>query len=386
MSESRQSSHDHAALEDLIALSDEMAALTRAGVPLEHGLVQAARDLRRRSGKLAMEISQRMQAGESLLHVIETSPKVFPPIYRAVVAAGLKAGRLPTALEGLATAARRTAELRRFTRSTMVYPVGVALMAFGLFVASLIYFQPRVGAMYESMKKPASQINTQLTALGETAFAWAPWVPLVILATFALAWFFSNRATAGDPLLVRLTPAGRMLHYNRFAAFSETLALLVDHGIPFNEAVVLAADASGDKNIQDAAHELAAEVERGGGFFVGRGSPDPAQVATEGLQVARSGDRATTLATKHDSLKRPKGFPPLVAWLLTSGCPAPALADSLRSTAEAYRRRATQLDDWLRLYLPLVLTIAIGGGAVVIYALSMLGPWFKLLVDISGKP
>jgi type II secretory pathway component PulF len=353
MSDSHLSTHGHAALDDLIALTDEMAALVKAGVPLEHGLAQVARELRRRPGKLAAEISQRMQAGESLLHVIETSPKVFPPVYRAVVAAGLKAGRLPTALEGLATASRRTAELRRYTLSAMVYPVGVALMAFGLFVFSLIYFQPRVGSMYESMQMPASQINTQLTALGHGALVWAPWVPVFVLVALAVAWFLSNRATAGDPLLVRITPAGRMLHYNRFAAFSETLALLVEHGITFDEAVVLAADSCGDRNIQNAAHQLADEVKRG--------------------------------ATKHDSLKQPKGFPPLVAWLLSSGCPAPALADSLRSTAEAYRRRAVQLDDWLRLYLPLGLTLAIGGVAVALYALSMLGPWYEMLVKIAGK-
>lgn len=347
------STGNHAALDDLVALADEMAALTRAGVPLEHGLQQVARDLRGRPSALADDIARRMQAGESLLHVIESSPKVFPPVYRAVVAAGLKAGRLPAALEGLATASRRTAELRRYTRSVMVYPICVMLLAFGLLVAGLVYFQPRVGSMYESMHVPASQLNTNLTALGSDAFYWAPWIPVAVVVIFAVAWLLSTRATAGDPILVRITPAGRMLHYNRFAAFSDVLALLIDHQVPLGEAVTLAADSSGDKNIQTAAHDFAAEVNRG--------------------------------AKQHESLKRPQGFPPLVGWLLTSGCPAPALADSLRRTAETYRRRATQLDDWLRLYLPLGLTIAIGGTAVVIYALSMLGPWFELLKNIAAQ-
>jgi type II secretory pathway component PulF len=76
-------------------------------------------------------------------------------------------------------------------------------------------------------------------------------------------------------------------------------------------------------------------------------------------------------------------FPPLVSWLLTGGNQA-TLAESLRSTAAAYRRRAMRLDDWLRLYLPLGLTIAIGGSAVLIYALSMLGPWYQMLTRIAG--
>ena len=50
-----------------------------------------------------------------------------------------------------------------------------AVMAFGLFIAGLVYFQPRVSSMYQSMQMPASQLNTQLVALGHDSLAWAPW-------------------------------------------------------------------------------------------------------------------------------------------------------------------------------------------------------------------
>ena len=38
-------------LDQLIALNDEMAALVRAGVPLERGLIEAGRDLRLALGR-----------------------------------------------------------------------------------------------------------------------------------------------------------------------------------------------------------------------------------------------------------------------------------------------------------------------------------------------
>ena len=112
MSLEKSSSPYTVSLDDLIALTDEMAALVRAGVPLEAGMASAARELSRKPAKLAGAMSQRMQSGESLLHVLQTSPNVFPPAYVAVVEAGLRAGRLPAALEGLATSSRRAAELR----------------------------------------------------------------------------------------------------------------------------------------------------------------------------------------------------------------------------------------------------------------------------------
>src|SRR5262249_53189976 len=43
-----------ASLDDLIALTDEMAALVRAGIPLEEGLTYVARDLARRPGRIIM--------------------------------------------------------------------------------------------------------------------------------------------------------------------------------------------------------------------------------------------------------------------------------------------------------------------------------------------
>ena len=89
-------------LDELVALTDEMAALSRAGVPFESGLAQAARDLAKRPGLMAATIAQRMQQGESLQQVMADSPQIFPPVYRAVVEAGMRSGRLSVALEGLA--------------------------------------------------------------------------------------------------------------------------------------------------------------------------------------------------------------------------------------------------------------------------------------------
>src|SRR5882672_11228734 len=96
------SAANNLSLDDLIALTDEMSALVRAGVPLERGLAHASADLSRHSGKVAADLSARMQAGESLPRALADFPKTFSPVFRAVVDAGLRTGRLPAALEGLA--------------------------------------------------------------------------------------------------------------------------------------------------------------------------------------------------------------------------------------------------------------------------------------------
>jgi type II secretory pathway component PulF len=341
-------------LDELIALTDEMAALVRAGVPLESGLAQVALDMARRPCQLAALLAGRMQRGESLEHILSSSPETFPSAYCAVVKAGVRTGRLSTALEGLAVASRRASELRRLTRMALLYPIFIALLAYGLFVGCLFWFQPQVTQLYRAMHVAASQLNLGLSALGRNAEVWMPWIPLVAIVALSVWWYRSSSATARQPRWLQITPAGRLLHASQLATFTDLLALLIESETPLPEAVVLAAEAGGDRQLLVAAREFATKSERG---------------AFAQPQLAKTDNRIA-------------GFPPLVNWLLTGGNQA-TLAESLRTTASAYRRRAIRLDDWLRMYLPLGLTIAIGGSAVLVYALSMLGPWYQMLLHLA---
>src|SRR5262245_23436798 len=84
-------------LEQLAALSDEIAALARAGVPLDRGLRELARDLPGRLGKLAGAMGTRLEEGRPLDGVVEDLGAALPPAYRSVIAAGIRAGHLPAA-------------------------------------------------------------------------------------------------------------------------------------------------------------------------------------------------------------------------------------------------------------------------------------------------
>src|SRR5438270_10950303 len=99
-------------LEQLAALSEEIAALARAGVPLHRGLCELARDMPGRLGKAAAAIGAKLDAGQPLDAVVADLGATLPEGYRAVIAAGVRAGRLPAALEAVARTARRVKQLR----------------------------------------------------------------------------------------------------------------------------------------------------------------------------------------------------------------------------------------------------------------------------------
>ena len=348
-------------LEQLIALSDEMAALSRAGVPLERGLVQLGADLPGRLGRIAVSLGQRLEAGESLARVFDDHEPAFPPLYRAVVEAGLRSGRLSVALEGLAASLRRVAELRRLVAYSLIYPLFVLALAYTLLVLTMVHWAPVMAGAFPDVPFAARRALDWMALLGETASLWAPWPPLAVLLFLVVLWYRSGvlRPRAGKrwrrrALSGRWPTLRGSLYTGRVATFAEVLALLVEQQVPLAEAVVLAADSSGDRVLQETTRELAERIRRG-------------ESSDAGLDV-------------------PHGFPPLLGWLTMTASRQPHLTRSLRHAADAYRLRALRMSDWMTVYLPILLSAGIGGAATLLYALSVFGPWVQMLYRLGQPP
>ena len=129
-------------LEELIAFNDELAALTRAGVPIDLGLSQLSRDPDIVNNQINTAVTRRVQNGVSLVDAMAEEDQLFPPIYQSVVRAGLRCGRLPAALEGLSRYTQSLLDVRQSFRAALVYPFIICMLAYGLFVGSCLFLVP----------------------------------------------------------------------------------------------------------------------------------------------------------------------------------------------------------------------------------------------------
>ncbi len=265
-------------LDDLIALNDEMAALVRAGVPLERGLAGLAGELPGRLAVISRTLATRLSQGQSLPDALTAERQAFPPAYAALVAAGLRSGRLAAALEGLSAAAVRLRDVRQTMLFALAYPLAMAILACGLLVLLVCYVEPRMELLYDR------HVPARLRALalvGDYAAVWGVLVPVGLALLFAVWWYRSNRALvlqAGESrrVLGWLPGVGRLIATAQAAALAEILALLLEHDVPLAEAVVLAAEAVGDRATRGAAAALAAAIQQGT-------APPPPGAAAGGL-------------------------------------------------------------------------------------------------------
>jgi general secretion pathway protein F len=343
-------------LGQLIALNDEILALTYCGVPLEQGLAELGRDLPGRLGRISTSIAARLEQGTSLADVLADTEGEFPSVYRAVIQAGVRSGRLSVALEGLATSTRRVAEVRRLVGLALIYPLLVLTLACVLCACIVPTLTDHLALACQANDVPLYPSLNVATSLGGGYWRWILAVP-VLAISLTLAWWWRSRraATVQSARAGRFTfllpTVGRMIRTGRTATFLEILALLVEQQVSLIEALRLAGQASGDARLSASANRLADTIERGG--------------------------------RNEEAPGRRSAIPPLVRWRILNPGTQEQLRLSLRHASDTYSRRTKQLVDWLTLYLPLLLTVVIGGTTVVLYALLVMGPWFAFLMEMG---
>lgn len=375
-------------LDQLIALNEEIAALVQVGVPLEQGLRHLAAEMPGRAGKVAALLADRLQRGEPLPQVLAQHPAVFPPVYRAMVDAGLRSGRLAGALEAVTGAARRLAETRRMVARGFLYPLIVFLVAWTLFVVFTVVMAPVFLEIVTEAQERGADVGTaqglpagiggwrQAVAVGassgllriaggllpclvgwrDSAAVWGTAVPAVVLLLAGLWWFRSGRASLMesrrvDVFLGWLPWTGRMLRTFRTATLADLLAMLLEHSVPLDQALELAAASVGEPRMVRAAGEMAQAIRRG-----------------EPLGRRRAGGRE---------------FSPLVNWLVVARSGDGSVAAALRHASQVYYRRARYQAQAAQIFLPILLTLVIGGTVTFLYALLVLGTWFSVLRTLA---
>ncbi|WP_161602520.1 type II secretion system F family protein [Tautonia marina] len=348
---------DRLSMDELIALNEEIVALVRAGVPIERGLVGIGGDWKGRLGRVAEALGRRMEAeGCSLTDAFANESRPMPDLYRAIIEAGMRAGRLTAALEGLTTFVRSQTDLRRTITLAMLYPAILLVMAYGLFLGFVTVLAPRLELSARLLGGSTASLAV-LSALGRWAWIWGP-IGLLILGIVAWLWMRSGRVSAlglevGGAWRLVFPGVKTQIALTRCGLFADLLALLLENRVPMPDALRLSSRAIGDARLREASDRLADAIQRGERW--------PRSMAPEASQA----------------------FPPMLRWLIGSGAVQGDLPQALRVAARTYRDRAAARAELQRLVIPTVFLVGIGGTAVLLYGLTLFVPFTALLESLN---
>jgi type II secretory pathway component PulF len=188
-------------------------------------------------------------------------------------------------------------------------------------------------------------------------------LPGLIVLWWITQWRRSGRLGGGAPQLgwiATIAGSKRIFRWGEAARFAELLRLLVERGVPLDRSLRLAGEATGDRKLKIAATSLADEIHRG--------------TLTK-----------LTAATVRGDADVPTGanFPVLIRLALQHSGDRALLESSLRQAATIYHERAVRAAEWYAEYLPILLTIFIGGACAIGFTLFVLWPYVSMLYELS---
>ena len=341
-------------LEDILALNAEIISLSRVELPLDPHLGRMSQELTGPLKRLSADVGDRLAAGQPLDQAIDEVGTGFPPMYRAVLTAGLRSGKLTAALEDIATTARRIQKLRILYLTASVYPAILLILA-GILGSTVGMEQLRT--MREhclSIAVPANDLVLWLIEFFlalQPAFIGMSILGGVMLLVVAILFIWPSPLFLGDGLVVWMLPGARTVARNcQWAMVFDLMSLLIRHGCVLPEAICLATEATGSKRLMEAGKQWAEGIERG----------------------------------ERDS--SPHELNPLSRWLLASHLSPEARADSLALSAQRYYSRARRQSIWIQNQLPILATLVLGGIVVAGYAAMLFLPWIGLVRHLLQLP
>jgi general secretion pathway protein F len=321
-------------LEDLIAINREIAALVRAGIPLELGLRTFAGGLSSRLGRLADRIADRLSHGESPTSAFRMEGGSAFPVYSAVIDAGLQSGHLPEVLEAVAKSAEVLQETRRQLQMALIYPIIVCLFGYALLLFFISEIVPRYLRSVRDFGFEDDPVFRFLSFVHDTSSIWVWGIPCAIVVLFLISRFWLRRRG-----LFRSFTLGQILSR---AQFADLLQIQIAHGLPIADAFRRAADGAGDRRLKRLADTVCPQLE-------------------QGVPLA-------------DAISEARSLPPIMRWMLSTGARQGTLARSLELMRDSFRRRAERQSQFLKIWIPSIFTLLIGGGFGLMYGLLFFLP------------
>jgi type II secretory pathway component PulF len=144
----------------------------------------------------------------------------------------------------------------------------------------------------------------------------------------------------------------RVIYDERLANFAASLSELLHGGTRLEDALPLASGASGDPRIVAGAQALAAGLNQGG--FGEETAPVKA------------------------------AFPPFLRWAISQSDATVGRSDALQMAAEIYEQSAQRRAARLRLLIPAVTCVVVGGGVTLLYGLALFVPVVDMLQTIAS--
>ena len=342
---------------EFLLFNQQLASITKAGIPLERGLRELADDVGSRSmRKLVNAIAEELEAGVSIEEAFEKRQKRFPALYGRILKAGVETGRLSEMLTSLNRHLEMANQTRRIIFEALSYPAVV--LALGALIVTLVFLLiiPQMGSIITEMAEGA-QLPALTTLFLNTAKNIVPfWITVgffiaAIVVVFAILSSFPAGRRFKESILFKLPVLGRLYHSSILSKMAEAIAMMVASGCDMPTCFRLGATAAGSEKLLLESDMLASQIE-------------------QGANILEAGQSC-------------KVIPRLFLYSMQLGAQRNELQDNLCSLGQMYCEQTRYRQARLQAVLLPVMIIVVGG-FLATAILAIFSPMIRLVTALSS--
>lgn len=332
-----------------LALTTRQLATLISVSPLEEALRNLMLQADRPNVRRVLEgVHAGVIEGRRLSDAMGQQGAAFPPLYRAMTAAGEQSGALQPILERLADGLERDEVVRGKVLTALVYPCVLAVVALGVIVAMMTYIVPKVVDQFDSMGQTLPLLTRLVIGLSDLMRDWGWLMALVLAAVVAAGLIARRRETVRlklDAWVLRLPLVGRLTRDLHGARMARTLSTMIAAGLPVLEGLTITARTVSNRALRHATEQMAEAVREGGGLSA--------------------------------AMRRAEVFPPILVYMTASGESSGRLEPMLERAADYLEREFSNFTAvMLSLLEPAIIVVM--GGIVAVIVLSILLPILQI--------
>ncbi len=343
---------------EFLLFNQQLASITKAGIPLEKGLRELSQDVSSRSmRKLINDIAGELEAGTSIEDAFEKRQKHFPPLYGRILKAGIETGRLSEMLTSLNRHLEMSNQTRRIIFEALSYPTVILILAAIIVTGIFTFVIPQFDSVLQEMVG-----GGQLPAVTRAYFTMAKnvvpfWITVgLIIAGMIILFKFLSTISAGrrfkESLVLKLPVIGRVYHSSMLSRMAEAMAILIAAGCDMPEALRLSSGATGSEILITESETIAGQIEQGTNIL-------------EAGQFCRM-------------------IPKLFFYSIQLGSQRNELQDNLYSLGQMYTEQANYGQSRLQAVLLPVMIICVGA-FLLTAVLSMFAPMVTIITSLSSS-
>src|SRR4051812_20375822 len=294
-------------------------------------------------------VREDIESGLAFSDALAKHPKVFSPLYVAMVRAGETGGVLEASLERISDQLEKDDQLRRQVKGAMAYPIVVLSFAMLVLIGMIAFIVPQFVKVFKDFGGDLPMI-TKITVAASNLVT-HQWYLLIGAAVVLPIAFKKWRSSSwGRPQwdAIRLKfpfSIGVTVQKISLARWSRTFSALYAAGVPIMQAIEITGQTAGNSVVEKAMTDVIESVKSGGSIA--------------------------------DPLKEASIFPAMVAQMIAVGEETGNLDAMLSKVADFYEDEVAAAVKALTSILEPVMIILVGGivGFIVI---AMYMPMFKV--------